>query len=257
MVVALGIAICAAAPELIWRGAKIALTHASWADLVSILLIGGIIAFFVEPILERTRRILEWARSGQPFVWRTHALFTAFVSMVFALTSVSVHDVMLALVSGDDLDRANGAGLSAVLVLTLEWAIVPFAVALAWQTAQSRRLAMPLGIVAAFSSGLAGWLFGWSMRTVIATAIPCLIIQYFGYRQMKGRPAQDLIVPHAAVVAGSAIGWLIAASLFDAAASFFDLHSIRLYDTSRLLIDLRFYFGWVVGLLLAGSTQSK
>jgi hypothetical protein len=220
------------------------------------LLIGGIVAFFVEPILERVRNILEWSKGDRSVDRRQRALLKALVSVVFALTSVSIHDSMIEFVSHNDLDSAaDGSALNAAVALVVEWAIVPFAIALAWQSVESRWLAMPIGVVAAFSSALSGWLFAWSMRTVIATAIPCLIIQYFGYRQIKSRPEQQVFVPHAAVVAGSAVAWLVAAALLDASFSVFDLHSMRLYNASRLSIDLRFYFGWTVGVLLASSAR--
>ncbi len=258
LVAALGIAICAAAPELIWRGIKIALAHASWADLVSTLLIAVIVAFFVEPILEHTRTVLHWSKASHAAEQRPGALFKAVVSMVFAVTSVTIHDAMIAFVSNSDLDGAtDGSPLSAAVELVVEWAMVPFAVAIAWQTMRSRWLSLPLGVVAASSSLLGGWLFEWSRPTVIATTIPCLVIQYFGYRQINARYAHRGYVPHAMVVAGTAIVWFICASLFDVSASRFDFGSMRLYDAPRLLIDMRFYFGWAVGLLLASPVRRE
>src|SRR4051794_16141826 len=81
----LWIAICCAAPEFIWQGLQIALAHPSWTELVSALLVGLILAFFVEPIMERVRDLVrpsnqEKGHDGQP----RHALFTVSLSLAFA-----------------------------------------------------------------------------------------------------------------------------------------------------------------------------
>ena len=63
LISALWIAICAAAPEFIWQGFWIALGHLSSADLVSALLIGVILAFFVDPLMGQLQDLLRRARS--------------------------------------------------------------------------------------------------------------------------------------------------------------------------------------------------
>ncbi len=52
LIAALWIAICAAAPEFIWRGAFVIIDHAQWGDLVAAALIGLILAFFIEPAVD-------------------------------------------------------------------------------------------------------------------------------------------------------------------------------------------------------------
>jgi hypothetical protein len=56
LALALWIAICAAAPESIWQGRWIVAAHLSRADLLSVL-IGLVLAFFVEPLMERARHL--------------------------------------------------------------------------------------------------------------------------------------------------------------------------------------------------------
>lgn len=54
------------------------------------------------------------------------------------------------------------AGLPAALSLALEWGIVPWAITLAWLSIQWRWLKVPMGVLAAASPAIAGWLFSWS-----------------------------------------------------------------------------------------------
>ena len=132
LVSALWIAICAGAPEFIWRGLRIALKHLNSTALLSALLIGVVLAFFVEPILDRLRDLLRVSRHKEPAHSGSRSLlYSAGVSLAFALVSVSLHEAMSAFVSNGD------AGLNAGLALAAEWAIVPFCIAVAWQGATS------------------------------------------------------------------------------------------------------------------------
>lgn len=249
---AIWIATCSAAPELLWRGMKLAVSHFNLTTLLSALLLGVILAFFVEPILERTRDFLEPQATRTPVMRSPHGLlFKAIVSIAFALTSVAVHDAIVAFVSQDDATK--GSGLDAAIGLTFEWAIVPFLVALAWQSAQNRWLAIPMGVAGVLSPILAGWLFAWSIKTVIATTIPCLAIQFLGYRKIRRRGQRHMFASCASIVAGVAIVWLLIAFPLDAALTGLGVLPTKFYTLSYLWIDIRFYLGWTLGLLLAPS----
>ena len=52
---AIWVAVCAAAPELIWQGLLLIAHHFTLLNLYAIILIGLILAFFVEPLMERIR----------------------------------------------------------------------------------------------------------------------------------------------------------------------------------------------------------
>jgi hypothetical protein len=253
LVGALWVATCAAAFEFIWRGLRIFLRHPSLESVLSMLLIAVVLVFFVEPLLERARDLLESSRHHRPAEPRPRSLlFTASVSMAFALTSICLHEAMSAFVSGHHAEgAADSSGLAAGIELTTAWAMVPFFVAVAWQGARSRWLAVPTGIVGASSAAVAGWLFAWGPQTVISTTLPCLLIQYFGYRQIARQPMRDAFARCAPVVACVAAAWLLAASLFDALLSIFGLDWLKLYDFPDWLVDVRFYLGWAIGLLLA------
>lgn len=253
LISALWIAICAAAPEFIWQGLWIALGHLSWADLVSALLIGLILAFFVDPLMTRLQDLLHRARS-QDRVNGTqrNPLFRVSVSLAFALASVCVHDAMSAFASDRAAEHSGAdAGLAAAIELTVASAIVPFAITLAWLSVRSRWLAVPMGIIGGASSCIAGWLFSWSAREVIATTIWCLLILGLGYRQAIRGPSRDVYARCARSVALVAAIALAMALLLDTALNFLNINQFRLYSPSMFWIDVRFYLGWSLGLLLA------
>lgn len=254
---ALWVSICAASPEFIWRGLGLALDHLDAADLLSLLLIGLVLAFFVEPLVERLQRRVEGETASVGARRRPrNALATAGIGLIFALVSVSVHDAMIAFVSGhvpgDGAGHDEAAtGLAAGIHLTLAWAIVPFATALGWLSAANRWLRAPMAIVAAASASVAGWLFGWTAAEALTTILPCLLILGFGYREALRPPRQKGFERCARVVLVVAAIWLLVALLVDLALGFFEFAPFRLYGADNFWIDVRFYGGWAIGLLLA------
>jgi hypothetical protein len=249
---ALWIAICAAAPEFIWQGLRIGLGHLTRADLFSGLLLGLILAFFVEPLIRHTNYLLG---SDTHRVTREsrNPLFTAALSFAFALVSVCVHDAMIAFVSGRGAANMQGSGLQAAIALTIAWSIVPFAITLAWSSMRSRWFRVPIGTIAAASAGFAGWLFSWSVQEVVTTTIPCLLILGFGYRRILREPKLGVFKRCARVVFFTAAGWLSVALLFDAVLGRFDLDQAARYSAAHFWMDVRFYLGWAIGLVFAPS----
>jgi hypothetical protein len=259
LIVAAWIAICGAAPEFIWQGLRIALSHPSWADLASALLIGLVLAFFVEPAIESIRVALHRTpHDGSTDSRRRNALFTAGLGLAFALTSVCLHDAMTSFVSGRSAEHAGAdSGLAAGVMLVTAWSIVPFAVALAWLSMRQGWFAIPMGIIAGASSCLAGWLFVWSTQAVITTTIPCLAILALGYRQLLRHPGRRGLTHCAHGVALVAAVWLAIALLADAVLAFSHFDRFGLYNASRFWMDVRFYLGWTLGLMLVPSPYGQ
>jgi hypothetical protein len=248
LIAAFWVAICAAAPEFIWQGLWLALHHVTRTELLSALLVGFVLAFFVEPLMERLRGL----RHGYPGS-RTSgsALFTAALSLAFALASIALHDAITAFVS--EHEQAAHGGLAEAISLTMAWAIVPFAVTLAWLCRPNRWLAIPVGIIAAVSPCIAGWLFAWPLHSVFTTAVPSLVILGLGYGQMAPQPARIGLARHVRTVAWVAIVWLPTALLVDLLLGWFRLDQFKLYSSFNFWMDARFYLGWSLGLLLAPS----
>jgi hypothetical protein len=249
------VAICAAAPEFIWQGLSLALGHLSRTEVLGALLVGLVLAFFVEPVMERVRHLLSRPPHGQHTEFRMHgALFTAGLSLAFALTSICLHEAMNAFVSDrGGVSSGPDAGLAAGIGLTTEWAIVPFAITIAWLTIRPRWLAVPTGAVAVVAAYLTGWLFDWPMQSVITTMIPSLVILGLGYRHMLRTPSHRALDRAAKSVALVGTIWLVAAAAFDVAMRLFHMAQFSLYDAPSFWMDVRFYVGWAVGLALAPS----
>jgi hypothetical protein len=147
LIAAFWVAICAAAPEVIWEGLRIAVGHLTRADLLSALLLGLILAFFVEPLLRRTGDFFGPSRRASAEE-RRNPLFTAGLSLAFALVSVCVLDATSAFVSGRADTIGEPSGLAAAIALTTAWSIVPFAISLAWLSVRNRWLRVPIGVIA-------------------------------------------------------------------------------------------------------------
>jgi hypothetical protein len=253
VVTALWVSICAAAPEFIWQGLHLAVGHIDRTELLGALLIGIVLAFFVEPVMERVRDLLSGPLHRQRSDHQPrNALFAASLALAFALTSVCLHEAMTAFVSErGGAPAAPDAGLAAGIELTVAWAIVPFAVTIAWLTARPRWLAVPTGVLAIAASYLTAWLFAWPLQSVITGTIPCLVILAVGYRHMLRTPGRRALARCARSVAVVAAAWLILAMVFDAAMPLVHRGRFELYDAASFWMDVRFYVGWTLGLTLA------
>ncbi|HUC17993.1 MAG TPA: hypothetical protein VMA37_09935 [Acetobacteraceae bacterium] len=250
---ALWIAICAAAPEFIWRGLLITFGHIDRPTVIAALLVGLFLAFFIEPAIERLRGLLQGAHHpGNGAGRRRSALFTAAIGVGFAFASFCLHAAMTAVLAERAGEHGpSRSGLAAAIALTIAWAIVPFAVTLAWLSLGRMWRAIPLGIAAAASSLLASWLFRWTAQETVTTIIPCLVIQLLGYRAVGGEPRERAFIRCAWSLARVAAVWFLFALVLDAVLGFAHLSRYAPYDPTAFWIDVRFYLGWMLGLLFA------
>jgi hypothetical protein len=159
LIAAIAIATCAGAPEFIWEGLKIVATHFS-ATLVSAVLIALLLVFFVDPILQRVRAWLGDAPEPERRAHH-HLAITALIGFFLALVTTGLHDAMKSFADSGAVGDQE-MGLERAITITLSWGVVPFMIALAWQAAAHRYLAIPLGVLAAASSFIAGWWFDWA-----------------------------------------------------------------------------------------------
>lgn len=245
------VAICAAGPEFIWRGFRLALGHLSTADLYAALMIGAVLAFFIEPLLERLR---GWLHHTPPHGPR-NVLFTAAMAFAFALTAVCLHEALTAFVkalpAGAPTEPAE-IGLRASIALAMSWAMVPFAVTLAWLGARETWRAAVLVPLAAISPALTGWLFDWTARDTLTTLLPCSVILGLGLPLMRRLPVATALDRAAGMVAAVASVWLVLAATIEALLGAAGI-PWRIYEPGEFWIDMRFYLGWTLGLLLVPS----
>jgi hypothetical protein len=257
LILALWVAVCAMTPEFIWRGGRIALEHVDEDVLATALLFGLILAFCIEPALERLRD--ELGRSGPKETKGDvqeeprSLLLTAGVGLVFAIASICLHDAISAFLAGHEgLGADRHIALVNGLKIAIAWAIVPFCVTLAWVIAlvagQPWRW-IGFGL-AAMSPLFAGWLFSWSVEDWVTTTLPALAILLAGWRHTRARHAHSFFHHTAMSMCWIAPLWLFAAALISFVAHLVGFESAALYTPSEFWIDARFYLGWTVGLLI-------
>lgn len=247
------VAVCAMTPEFIWRGARIVVRHFSWGDAISALFIGLILAFCIEPAMERLRHMLSRPTQGRIDHTRVHKpLFAAAMGLAFALASVCLHDAITAFLAANSDDHlTRSRGLVTGIRIACAWAMVPFLISLAWLSADRRPLGIPCGILGALSPILAGFLFSWSVQDVVSTELPCLIILALGYREGTAPRNGTPFLRCARIIAWVAPLWLIFAVCLDYVFLLLNLKQFILYTRAELWIDARFYLGWAIGLMLA------
>jgi hypothetical protein len=257
LILSLWVAICAVTPEFIWRGAHIALEHVDESTIASALLFGLILAFCIEPALERLRHRL--GRSGHRTAEADmheeppSLLFTAGVGLVFAIVSICLHDSISAFLGNHEgAGTARHFALINGLEIAAAWAIVPFCVTLAWIIALTtiRPWRWVVFILAALSPPLAGWVFSWEWQDWVTAALPALAILTAGWRQARDGDGAGFFRRAAASLCWIAMLWLAAAALFSFIANAFGLGSAALYTPAEFWIDARFYLGWAAGLLI-------
>lgn len=246
---ALWVAVCAMTPEFIWRGARIVIHHFDWGDAAAALMIGLILAFCIEPAMERGRQMLFGHNNGGHGSYSP--LFAAAAGIAFALASVCLHDAITAFLATHAAQPLRQASLAEGLRVALSWAVVPFCTTLAWLAAARGRAARLMGVIGLLTPLAAAWEFNWSLADTLTTFLPCTAFLALGYRALRRGPAERLFPRAARAIALAGGLWLLLASTVDWLFAVSHATGFRLYNGTELWIDLRFYLGWCMGLLLA------
>ncbi len=251
IVFALWVSICAAAPEIIWEGFIAMSGHFGRVEIYSILFVAALLAFFVEPILERIKR----GRWGLEHQDAKDLLYAAVISLVFGVAAVCVHEAMNAYLGGEHA-AAAGHDKEARLVRAMEqvreWASIPFVVTVAWLVAPARRriafLAAALACVWIVAIGV---FHEWDWRVIVTTAVPGCAIAVLGCMFVSGRWNDRIFLALAGLTASVAGGWFVLAWLVQSCAGLFGIADFHLYTWAGFLVDFRFFLGWALGLAVA------
>lgn len=246
---AVWVAICSVAPEFIWQGFLQIAQHFSWSTVASALLVGAIVAFFVEPLMERLRmmRIHIVHKHQTP----THMTVSAFGLAVLA---VFAHDAIVAFTSGGGAEGQAGKSLGLVYAISevFQWSWIPLVVTLAWVYArQSRWIRWAIMLMALASIGLVGPVFDWNAIDTITTVVPCVSVLFAGYYVMRRYPEDTALSRCTSVTLAIAIAWLLLTGVLQALFSLFAVKALRVYAWTEYAIDFRFYLGWIIGLVVA------
>lgn len=238
LVFCLWVAICAAAPEFMWRGLQEFVEHFNMKTVWWGLLFGAILAFFIEPMLERARHHGRFEDERGP-------LAAAFAAILSALAAVSVHEVLISIaVSTHGEPTAEAGALQAAVDQILEWSLIPLVVTGAWFVARLGRVpALVSAVVATLWLLGVEWFYTWTTQVAVETAVPCIVILVAGqmWKSRTPGPVRRL----APLMAGIAIVWLAGAWLAT------QMGWANLYTPDDLRSDAFFYAGWFLGLVLA------
>src|SRR5258708_193650 len=186
---------------------------------------------------------------GKGRIW----IYTAGFGLVFGGAAVSVHEAMNAYLGGAEAaDHEKQANLVAAIEQVREWALIPFAVTLAWFGARAGGwVAVLAGILAGVWVVAVGLHYEWAWRDIVTTALPCFAIIAIGTRLVAQRWDDETFLHLALLTAGVAAGWLALAWLAQGAAWLFGATGFPIYSLERFWEDFRFYLGWSLGLAVA------
>src|SRR5260221_2661906 len=209
-VFAFWVSVCAAAPEFIWRGLVALAGHLALRDVYSAILIAMLLAFFVEPVMERLRSG-RWKLEHQT---AKTLIYRATISLAFGAAAVCVHEAMNSYLGGAEAaDHEKLANLVAAMEQVREWALIPFAVTVAWFSARAGgRVAILAGVLAGVWVVAVGLHYAWAWRDIGTTSIPCFAIIAIGTRFVAQRWDDEMFLQLALLTAVGAAFWFAVAS---------------------------------------------
>lgn len=241
------VAVCSAAPELIWQGFLTVIHHFSWITVWSAVLVGSIVAFFVEPLTERLRNLsLQLSHRHRT---ATHATLSAFA---FAVLAVLVHEAITSYVLAAKTSEHASDSLFSAISVVFQWACIPFTTTIAWFCAYGRWwIGLFALLLALLAIALVGVVFEWDIQDILTTAIPCTCILLVGFVHMRKHLDQQVLSRCAMLTAAIALIWLVSAGLLQLILSLFAPKGMYVYTRIEYVIDVRFYLGWIIGLAVA------
>jgi hypothetical protein len=252
VVFAFWVSICAATPEIIWEGFIALSGHFSRVQVYSVLFIAMLLAFFVDPVVERIKSG-SWELEHQG---ARDLLYAAIISLVFGIAAVCVHEAMNAYLGGSHTVGAAEHDKQTTLIRAIEqvreWASIPFVVTAAWFIAPMRRWIASLAAVLACAWIVAiGAYYGWDWHVIVTTAVPCCVISVLGC-WLVSRQWDHTTFPVLAGLTASVAGlWFVLAWLVPGCARLLGMPDFHLYTSAGFFEDVRFFLGWALGLAVA------
>ena len=244
---------CAFAPEIIWQGFLLLRSHFGVAEFYTAVFIGGLFAFFVEPLAERLKARKWRLPHGQEHGHGGSIVLGALLSLSIGAALVCVHEAMGAFFGGAHAEEgAKWTGLVSAIIQALEWASVPAAVTAAWLVASaSRRFAYPATGVACAWTLAAGFVWGWTWPDVVTTTTAGWLIALLGTRKVLRGWDAGSIPALARIVFVTSLTCVASILLAQAAAGWASGDVFEFYTVSQAYEDMRFYLGWFLGLSIA------
>jgi hypothetical protein len=246
---ALWVAVCAAAPEFLWQGVISLLGHFSFTDAAAALLIGAILAFFVDPVLERVRAL--GSDSAHRRAEKSPA-FAACEALSFAVVAVCVHESITVYVAASHSNAQASDNLAKAVAQALQWAALPFVIAIAWLAARGPRVMAGTAAVLAIIVGyVCGVVFEWEARVLVTSLIPAALILTAGCFIVREQWDPSTFRRCARATGVIALTWLVVTGALQTVLWLAHAQTLRIYESAEFWSDLRFYIGWVTGLVVA------
>ena len=246
ILISLWIGVCSAVPEVLWQGGKALLAHGDLANLViPSILVGLFLTFFVEPLTERLR-----SGSVKSHHEARHNVFAVIAgAIVLGFVTVCLHECIAAMMhSKTGLRYPELDGPQEALRIAVQWAFIPTCMTLIWLIGLRHRWAGCLLTVAAWPAIIAVslWWFQWGKfeavsSATIATSASLAVILTAGSKMIRATPSPFLRM---ALPAG--IVFTISLGVMASLTAFLPPKVLELYALGD---DLRFYLGWMLGLV--------
>ncbi|CAH2789705.1 MAG: hypothetical protein CBHOC_2431 [uncultured Caballeronia sp.] len=201
----LWVAVCAAASEFLWQGLFLLFGHVSLTDAAAVLFIGAILAFFVEPVLERLRGL-----GDAPAHAEKSPAFVACEALSFAVVAVCVHEAITVYVAASHPNEQAGENLAKAVATALQWAVTPFFITIVWMAARGPSwIAWPMAALSIIATFLVGIVFGWEAHVLVASVIPAIFVLVAGCIVVREQWDASTFRRCARATAVIALAWLV------------------------------------------------
>ena len=255
LVFACWVSICAAVPEVLWRGLTVLIKHFSASDVYAIILIGLMATVFVEPLMER-------AKQGRWFIaddgGGRHPLLTVMIALSSGVIAVGVHECLTAfLEAAEEAQKSDVGGIGQGFGLLMRWAILPMVVTLAWFAG---RLPKPWPVVVGAGACLwavvVGYLLQWSFIHTAKNLVACLLLVPAGQIYLTRHWGQPVLHRLALALLLAIPPWLGLVTVAEWAWHYYGFAASPLAARNHLGVDLRVYLGCAFGIALAPAPWS-
>jgi len=172
----------------------------------------------------------------------------------FAIVAVCVHEAITVYVAASHSNEHAGENLAKAVAQALQWALIPFFITLAWMAARAPSwIAWSVAALAVIVSFVAGVIFGWSAHVLVTSVIPATGVLIAGCIIVREQWDASTFRRCARATGVIALAWLVLTGALQLALWLAHVQAFRVYERSEFWSDLRFYIGWVTGLLVAPS----
>lgn len=245
--------VCAFAPEAIWQGFKLFVEGFGAAEILTVVSIGVLFTFFVEPLTKRLRTGRLQAATTSAGDGSGTLLLGVLRSLITGVILVCVHESMAAFFGGGHVgEQVKWVRLSQAISQALEWSSIPAAIAVAWLVVVLRRqAAIPATSLACLWTMVVGLIWGWSRQELVMTSIIGCLIAAAGTWEVLRASHLALTVRLARMVVVVSVGCIAAALLIQLIMGWFSGSAVRFCTMANAAEDLRFYLGWSLGLMFS------